>query len=234
MRNHFLFFGNVFAHLVASMSGVVSFCIAIWEAFKKKKIESRVFFIVGALFLLVACDQAWQDEHGNVKTLTVEKSALWQERDFWKSQSYDKDASLRIRDSLLLKNGTALADTQASLVTLSNKIIDINKPQAQKFLVRRDDSNTETFAKWKHYTQLVVMTNLPVAGRLLVVCDQPMPMLEAHILEGGPRFPESVLMVQNNAWLVRIPSPQITPQNPMIITIAYSEDTLGKCQTSPQ
>jgi len=54
MREHWLFIWNVGAHLVASMSGVASFAFAMWEHTRKRVIESRVFFIVGALCLVVA------------------------------------------------------------------------------------------------------------------------------------------------------------------------------------
>jgi len=231
VHNHWLFIGNVFAHLVASMSGIASFVFATIEHVRKKPIESRAFFTIGVLCLVIAFDQAWQDEHNNIKVLIGEKAALWQERDFWKSQSYEKDASLRTRDSLLLKNGTALVDTQDSLAKLSNKILDINKPQAQKFTVRRIDHQSDIFIKWKHHMQLVVMTNLPVDGRYIVVCEKPIGDMEARIMEGGPTFPNSVQMVQPNEWIVRIPSPQITLTNPMLITIGYNQDSIGVCQT---
>lgn len=78
------------------------------------------------------------------------------------------------------------------------------------------------------------MTNSPAAAHMLVGCDQAVPDLEAHILEGGPNFPDSVQMVQANTWLVRIPSPQITPQNPMLVTIGYNNAPIGKCWTEPQ
>src|SRR5260370_42080082 len=112
MHDHLRFIWNVAAHLVASMSGIASFMFSMYEHVKGKRLESRAFFVVGVLCLVIAFDQAWQDEHNNIKVLIGEKSTLWQERDFWKSQSYDKDASLRTRDSLLLKSGTTLADTQ--------------------------------------------------------------------------------------------------------------------------
>jgi len=119
------------------MSGIASFVFATIEHVRNKKIESRAFFGVGVLCLIVAFDQAWQDEHNNVKVLIAEKSALWQERDFWKDQSYQKDASLRARDELLGRNYSVLADTQSSLATLSNRLLDVAKPAPLKIDVMR-------------------------------------------------------------------------------------------------
>jgi hypothetical protein len=69
--DHWLFIRNVSAHLVASMSGNASFGVAIYEAIKDKKVESRIFFAIGAFFLVYAFDQAWQDEHRKVQTLST-------------------------------------------------------------------------------------------------------------------------------------------------------------------
>lgn len=135
---------------------------------------------------------------------------------------------------MLEKDTTALTQTQTALATLSTKILDINKPQAQKFIVRRDDSNSELFTKYKRHTQLLLMTNVAVPAHLLIGCDEPMPEVEAHILEGGPRYPDAVRKVKDNIWLIRIPSPQVTPQYPLIITIGYDEESVGKCFTEPQ
>ncbi len=104
---------------------------------KDKKVESRIFFAIGAFFLVYAFDQAWQDEHRKVQTLIGEKAFLFGERDFWKNQSYEKDASLRTRDDLLTKNYGVLAETQSSLATLSNRMLDVAKPAPLKIDVMR-------------------------------------------------------------------------------------------------
>ena len=116
------------------MSGIASFIMATWEHAKGRRIESRVFFVVGFLFLIVAFDQAWQDEHRNSQILQAEKSTQSSEAGFWKQQSYEKDASLRSRDELLSKNFSVLSDTQTSLATLSNHMLDITKPEPWKVI----------------------------------------------------------------------------------------------------
>jgi len=133
MHDHLLFMGNVFGHLVASMSGFVSFAISICEAFRKKKFETWAFFVVGALCLIVAFDQAWQDEHRNAQILIAEKSSVMAEKTFWKDQAYAKDAALNRTQELFAQNYTALVGEQTtankaqqSLTQLSNKIVELN------------------------------------------------------------------------------------------------------------
>jgi hypothetical protein len=136
MHNHWLFVCNVSAHLVASMSSIVSFSFAVWEAFRKQKIEAWVFFSVGAMFLIVAFDQAWQDEHRNAELVIGEKRTAATESNFWKDQSYQKDASIRSQDQLLAQNYGVLAQTQTSLAELSNKLVDVVKPEPQRIDVQ--------------------------------------------------------------------------------------------------
>lgn len=233
MHNHLLFFGNVCAHLVASMSGLVSFIFAIVEHIRSKKIETWAFVVVGTLCLLVAFDQAWQDEHRNSEVLKSEKVAAASDRNFWKQESYTKDASLQQRDLMLGQNFSVLSQTQASLAALSSKVLDINKPEAQVFTIRRDDSDLSTFASWKHRVEFLIMTNKSAEAHFQLSCDTDIPELEAHILEGGMRFPNVVMQADKKTWLIRIPSPQVTPHNPLIINIGFNDDP-GKCSIEPK
>ncbi len=235
MREHWLFVWNVLSHLVASMSGVASFIMATVEHARQKKIESRMFFIVGVICLIVAFDQAWQDEHRNSQVLIVEKSAIYSERDFWKQQNYEKDAALRSRDQLLGQNFTALTETQksasatqSSLAELSNKILDLNS-QKQRFTARRIDQFLEGVLVNKHYSLFLVMTNLPAYEDIIVKCEQSFQIIDAQIIEGGPRFPNIITRLSPDQWRVKIPSPQVTNVHPLIITAGYDVDSPGAC-----
>lgn len=137
MHIHWLFVPNTLSHWVASMSSIVSFTLGIVELIRNKKIESWIFFAIAGLFLIVAFDQAWQDEHRNSEIMKVEKSKAESDMTFWKDQSYSKDASLRTRDELLVKNYGVLADTQSSMATLSNRLLDVAKPEPLKIDVMR-------------------------------------------------------------------------------------------------
>jgi len=240
MHEHWLFAGNALSHWVASMSSIVSFTLGIVELVRNKKIESWIFFAIAGLFLIVGFDQAWQDEHRNSEVLKVDKSSAISEREFWKQQSYDKDHTIQQRDQLLGQNYTALVgeqttsnQTQQSLTKLADKILAINKPVPQKFVIRRED-DAPKFETYKHRGQFIVMTNLPAAARIMVRCEQNIDTLDARIIEGGPRFPGAFGQVDPRTWIIRIPSPQITSQNPLIINVGYNTDSLGLCELGPQ
>jgi hypothetical protein len=242
MHEHWLFISNVAAHLVASMSGVASFVFAIIEHARNKKIETWAFCIVGTLCLIIGFDQAWQDEHNNVKVLIGEKSALVQERDFWKEQSYAKDAMLQSRDQLLAQNYTALIGeqttankSQTSLAQLSGKILNLDKPVKQKFTIGKNGWEPPT-KQWSHIGQYIVMSNLPIRANISVKCDIPFTIIDASIVDGGPHFPNSIVQFDAYSWRINIPSPLITAETPLIITIGFEPDQLGKgkCGIDPE
>lgn len=219
------------------MSGLASFAFSLWEHSRQKKLESRAFFIVGFICLIIAFDQAWQDEHRNSEILIAEKTALVQERNFWKDQSYQKDATLRSRDDLLAKNYTALtaeqsaaSQTQPSLAQLSGKILEINKPEKQIFSIRRTDFDAPALAQARHQSLVLVMTNLPAPANLIMDCESPFDVLDALIIEGGPKYPNSTKRISLNSWAVMIPSPEVTAKSPLLIFIGYNADHLGACK----
>lgn len=92
MLHHWLFIGNVAEHLVALMSGVASFIIATVEAVRKKPLIARWFWVLGGICLLIACDQAWQDEHRNTQVAESEKGAQVALADFCRQDKRVEDA----------------------------------------------------------------------------------------------------------------------------------------------
>jgi hypothetical protein len=230
MHDHWLFVWNVLAHWVASMSSIVSFTLGIVELARNRKTEAWIFWAVAALFLMMAFDWAWQDEHRNLQVVIAERKASAVEGNFWKDQSYQKDADLRTRDGLLASNFTVLGQTQTSLTTLALKLADLNKREPQRFTIRRQDTDQTAFAKYKNRADFIVMTNISAPGRLTLVCEHAIPFLEAQIIEGGPRFPGVVQRAALNVWMINIPSPQVTPSNPLLVSIGY-DDSIGKCAT---
>ena len=227
VHNHWLFIQNVLAHLVASMSSIVSFGLAIYEAFKKKKIESRVFFIVGAFFLILACDQAWQDEHHNTQTLVGEKSAILNERDFWKDQSYGKDASLRSRDELLTKNYGVLAQTQSSLATLSNRLLDVAKPAPLKIDVMRwEFPATYTYAnigKVQFWVLVLIANKVISPTRGTITCDAPFGALTSTILTHGNTMRAGYEQTSPKTVHVEFMYPPWSAQNPLVFAVYTPE-----------
>jgi hypothetical protein len=144
MHNHWLFLGNVVVHWVGSMSGAVSFVLAIVEYVRNKKLEGIAFTLVAILFFFVACDAAWQDEHLNAERLKDEKKSAVVQSNFWEAQFYREQDQLESVNGVLAKNLGALSatqttqnETQKSLTQLSEKIFDVGKPPKQKSLFWR-------------------------------------------------------------------------------------------------
>jgi hypothetical protein len=243
MHTHWLFIHNVAAHLVASMSGVASFIFAIIEHARGKKIETWIFSVVGAICLIVAFDQAWQDEHRNGEILTNEKAVAVSDRDFWKQQTYDKDSALHQRDVLLAQNYTALIGEQAtankaqdSLASLSAKILAIGMPVKQKFTFAQYEFEAPV-RPWKHFGQYVVMSNLPIRADIFMKCSHAFTVIAADIASGGAgvHYPNTIFQFDDTSWRVNIPSPPIAPETPLIITMGYDEQPKnGSCTLAPQ
>jgi hypothetical protein len=235
MHSHGTFIYYVLSHWIATMSGVISLSIALYQAFMKREIESRVYFIAAGLFIFVACDQVWQDEHRNNQLLISEKASLWSERDFWKQQSYSKDDSLRKKDDLLGKNYGVLAETQSSLATLSNRILDLAKERLKitdHYLgMMPSQSNTNIQAKY-HGTFLVLTNKTITPIRLLVTCEGEIVQAGGMVLGTGAMMGggwSGRVTGSKKQFGVGILSPAWTPVNPLLVTIYTNELDIGTC-----
>lgn len=236
MHNHFLFIGNVLAHWVGFMSSIVSFTLGIVEYLRDKKTEAWIFTIIACLFLIVSFDAAWQDEHRNSSLLIGEKANAVSERDFWKQQSYAKDASLVTRDDLLAQNYTVLAQSQTALSTLSNRLLDITKPSSLKVtsfksLLQRESDGTAASA-------LVFVVNRTVGVHGEVACSSDFDVVEWEVMEPSHQHaalksvihavPLAPNKVRLNGTL-----PMWEADSPLIMVIT-SKDANPDCSFTPQ
>ncbi len=218
------------------MSGIASFCFSLYEHAKGKAIRSRAFFVVGVICLLVGFDAAWQDEHRNSEVLIAEKSGAVSEVNFWKEQSYEKDSVLRQRDSLLAQNYTALTGeqaastkTQQSLAQLSNKILDLNKPEPLKQLPRAGE--IENIGKGTHAFFFLVLRNKSLTPvRFTLECSSAFNGAEAQIARsGGTQMQSEPKLIAPNKELFEIDSPPWTQDNPLIIVLHTDESKMPNC-----
>lgn len=239
MSSHWLFTGNVFAHLVALMSGIVSFFFAVYEASKKKQIESWTFFAVGGVCLIIAFDQAWQDEHRNAQLVIEQKSAAYSDRDFWKEQSYAKDGSIRDLTNLLAGNFKTLTETQktanntqTALANLSSKILDVTRPEALQVRVFplgrfRDAENPEIAPNEFTYALMTNRFLSPVS--VYITCNVPIKQAQvtstgAGIFSGGGNQGPAP-----NMWGERLTSPAWTPNDLLIVNVYTNSAGDPKC-----
>ncbi len=238
MHNHFVFILHVLAHWVATMSGSISLAIALYQAFKKRAIESRTYFVIAGLFFFVSCDWVWQDEHHNVETLIVEKRNLWQERDFWKDQSYQKDSSLRAKDELLGKNTNALIQTQSSLAALSNRILDVAGPTPRKLDVHRwKIPETYTYANVGRvqFWSLVVTSNRAISpAKGTIKCDGDFRIVETTLLFHGSTLRAGYDTLSPKSVHVDFAYPPLSADNPLVFFVFTKEGTeINECSFAP-
>lgn len=216
------------------MSSIVSFTVGIVEYVRDRKTEGWIFAGIAFLFLLVACDAAWQDEHRNASILIAEKSLAIQGDNFWRDQSYQKDGAIRSRDQLLAQNYTALigqqgvsSQTQSSLADISRKLLDINKPVAHKLTVlvwKEFDPKTEN-----QEVQYLLLTNTPVTPfRMQITCDSRIDELNGGVV-GGPSMGPGDTRVAPNSMIMEVDTPAWTPVTPFRVTLKYKATKSGAC-----
>jgi hypothetical protein len=136
MSNTLLWFflSDLFHQLLFYFGGVVAMLILLWEKWRKTSVNWKW---AGAFFLFclfVSCFQAFVDEHHNSQQLIQEKSDLAGQMNFWKGQSYAKDADLRSRDQLLGLNFHTLTQSQITANATQKslgvkKMLDLTSPQ---------------------------------------------------------------------------------------------------------
>lgn len=227
MYNHFLFVWNVAAHWVASMSSIVSFTLGIVELVRNKKVESWIFFAVAALFLIMAFDQSWQDEHKNSGMLKSEKADAVSAKNFWENQSYQKDASLRVRDELLAKNYGVLSETQSSLTELSNKLVDVVKPEPFKVEVMRWQLPVilNTQSNPTQIWVLILIGNKTIDDtRGTLTCDKPFTGVTSQILTHGNSLRADWDQKTPTSVHVEYLYPPWSKNNPLVFAAATPKD----------
>jgi hypothetical protein len=190
------------------------------------------------LCLIIAFDQAWQDERNNVKVLIGEKSTLWQERDFWKDQSYAKDTSLRNRDELLGKNYGVLADTQSSLANLSNRPLDVAGPVPRKIDALRwkipQTYTYENVGRVQFWTLVVVSNKVVNPAKGVITCDADFTIVETTILTHGSNLRAAYDTISPKTVHVDFVYPPLSAENPLVFSLFTKEGTeINDCSFKP-
>ncbi len=246
MDNHILFIGNVASHLVALMSGIASFCIALWQAYKKHPLPERIFWFVGIICLLVAFDSAWQDEHRNARVVISEKaSEVGLKTSCLADKRIDALTNQFLQLQLNSQSGT-LSKTQADLTgqqqnlnkaqSLTNScLIILGKKSAPPPLQLRlhlvEAEEKAPIRGVERETVIIADTNrILVTTRLLLECNKPFEVLNSgtltdrsmtlHAPQGNPR-PTPFSLVIN------VVSPSFTPDNRLIAVLKYVPDKDG-------
>ena len=226
----YLFLADLFHQILFYIGGVLALVEMVTLKWLHTPLEKKLFTGLTLLCLFISCFQAWVDEHHNAEELIKDKADIVGQREFWKGQSYAKDEAIRMRDGLLDQNFTTLSGTQSSLAQLSNKILDVTKPEARvitPFLVIKN-GNLE------RYLLLVNKTITPV--HMIAKCDKP-------IVSGVGSILGSKTTILGDSW----PGPRSNgryavgsggnvwgPTAPLIVTLNFNELSDHQCSFEEQ
>ncbi len=240
MQLLWLYAKAVFSSWVATVGILLTITAFIPER-AQKWVEARIMkdrfslkhlWVTGALLLLVAFYQAWVEEHRIVEQLENDKRAVASEKDFWKGQSFQKDASLRIRDEMLSGNFSVLADTQKSLTTLSEKVLDISKPEPLRILTSGEDLPYYGGSQPREAIFLAFPNKVVGAVNAEVTCDKRIKAARAHMF-GHRAWTGYSLEVEGNKVFIRIGSPAWTPTQPLVVYMAFEKELFKECSIRP-
>jgi hypothetical protein len=238
----YLFLYDFFHQVLFYFGTVGAMAVLIYDKWRDRPIQIRPVMILLGICVFVSSFQAWVDEHRNSEQLKIEKAQISGEVAFWMDQSYQKDASLRVRDSLLAKNVDALTGTQQSLASLSNKVLDISKPEPLKISIGNMIDNLPEREKGYKIVQVMVMPNKVIPAKGWFYCECTMTDIHAWVLGSanlwvGPAGSHGgiVPMPSGHEAQVDIVTPIMGPSSPLIISFSIPDSTSpGLIKFSPQ
>ncbi len=213
MGNQILFFGNVFAHLVVLMSGIVSFIFATVAAIRKRPLIERWFWVAGAICLIAAFDSAWQDEHRNTQTVIAEKSVLASAENSCQQNALIADAYKRGLESANLTERQTIDKQQIAVnscvVSLGkmNPIVNTRTPVVSFIVAFSTPKDRFGLPQKLNWYGIVIMTNrkLEPVGKLS--CDKPFTVGDAqlHIQASSAMIgPPTIKKISDTAFDIRI------------------------------
>jgi hypothetical protein len=249
MGIHVLFIGNVLSHLVALMSGIASFAIAVWQAVKKHKISERIFWVIGALCLLMAFDQSWQDEHRNTQVVIVEKASEVGAKNSCFNDLRVQDAYVKGVESLnssqrqTIDNQRNVNEKQQSAVNscvislgkmnpvINTKIVVLNVPIGEVTKHYRE----------AYYSEMIITTNRLIRPVGNLKCDKsfaPVDPPQVPTLWQGPTMIgyAPAVSVSDHEYQIRITNTggDWGPNSPIFFRVTSDFNNLGECTFTPQ
>jgi hypothetical protein len=227
----FLYIKAVFAHWFATVGILLTLTPFVpdrtrkWvEVRMKQQFSLKHLWIVGAVLLGIAFYQAWVDEHYNATQLIKDKDSISRDMEFWKNQSYAKDEAIRKRDELLDKNFTTLTETQRSLTTLSNTILNltVGAPEITTIPLRVQEPQLPG----KFSRHFLLLTNKIVSPvKLTFGCSgaqvysvEPVPLPPGAMIGGAEPLGDG------HTFRVEIATPPWTSTHPIVLETVIDKD----------
>jgi hypothetical protein len=165
-----------------------------------------------------------------VDRLIYEKSQFASQRDYWKQQSDEKDSAIRTRDELLARNFTVLSEAQTSLTTLSNKVLDITKPEPLKIIMAGERLPYYGGAQPHEMIMLAFPNKVVGTVNADVSCDKEIQSARAAILGHDLWMGGGVQLLSPKRFDVNITSPIWTPTQPLVVYVAFRSDLATECK----
>jgi len=246
MQNLGLFLGNVLAHWVALMSGLVSFCFALWQYSKGKEISAKAFWVVASVFLFIAVNLAWQDEHRNSLTLISEKASAVGLTNSCLQQARVQEAfskGLQISNQSLQNSLNQAQDSFGKQQNAVNScVVSLGKMNpiltTKQTVIPIQIEGVNTGAPRKIVFEMIILTNRTIDPTGILECASPLqpgtlPSLTVH---GNMRFGgiSTITPVNDRTFDLRVNMDGTwTPDNPIHFT-ALAAGEPGPCTFKPK
>jgi hypothetical protein len=206
--------------------------IASGEALKKN------LKMIALLCLLVGCYRAWVFEHKNAETAMYGKDG---KSEVW-SKYNECDKERAVKSSLVdtysgeLSYQRSRNDGQQDtfnrcILALSNA--SKPEPLRQTFLMHSIDQDT---GKGTHANEIILLTNRTVTPvRMRLACDGEVNSIDAHIqtAQSNVQIAATNQVLDKHQIQFEITSPAWTATTPLLITVYFSENDIGRCGIKP-
>jgi len=228
------------------MSGLASFGIAVWEAYKKQSIREKIFWVIGGICLLVAFDQAWQDEHRNADAVISEKASFAGiantcavDKRILESANSSLQLQLNNRDGNLTQADRHFSELQQSInksqALTSDCLILLGKKDTLpdvKLTLSLDSIDDSDFKMGRPKDMAVfVLSNREVTSpRVLLECNRSIDLVGGGVIVGSGatlRSPGDTRR-SRRSLLISIVSPSLTPEHPLFVPIRYTPNYDGE------
>jgi hypothetical protein len=259
MENHFLFLGNVAAHWVALMSGIAALAMAIVEAFRKHRLSERIFWIVGALFFVVAVDLAWQDEHRNTQVVIAQKASAesvknsceynWRIQEAYakglEGSNRQQQQNIEEQRNFTEKQQTAINNCVVSLGKMNPRVRELISVVPIPMYTTEPNSNrlVDRFSlRPKAYVSGLIITTNEIQNRFHgnIRCENPFTPLGAPQMPASSQTvftanaPPSSISDREYEISVTMSGSEWGPNSPVYMIVSSLKDTVGKCMFTPR
>jgi hypothetical protein len=220
----YLYLWDLCHQILFYIGGIMALVEWLMIKYMETPIEKRVFTGIVLILLFVASFQAWIDEHRNSEQLIQEKADIFEERDFWKGQSYSKDETIRLQGGLLSQDSTNAGQLQKNYDQLVAKMLDLTKPEHVRLsyfvLPPRQHDPIPNLSPGVTADFIVVTDRVITPIKLEVTCNLPI------ILASGAPMGSNLFTSINWGGVmgvykygIGLGSPAWAPASPMLVTV---------------